>query len=186
MSATLDPQRDDLLAELAEARSVLVGTVTGLTDEQAGLRPTASALCLGGLIKHVATTEDAWARFIQHGPSAMSFELPEGVTWADFMSGTATRFPQWAIDRMNDFQMLPGDTLAGILAHYDEVAARTDELVRTLPDLEVSHPLPDAPWNEPGARHSARRVLIHIVAETTQHAGHADILRESIDGRTTT
>lgn len=58
--------------------------------------------------------------------------------------------------------------------------------MRTLPDLEVSHPLPDAPWNEPGARHSARRVLIHIVAETTQHAGHADILRESIDGRTTT
>ncbi len=46
--------------------------------------------------------------------------------------------------------------------------------------------MPDAPWNEPGSVRSIRRVLIHVIAETTQHAGHADILRESIDGQTTT
>ena len=186
MSTTSDPERSDLLAELSAARAALLGTVAGLTDDQAGLCPTASGLCLGGLIKHVAATEDAWARFIHDGPSAMSFDMPEGVTWADFMSGTATQYPQWAIDRMNDFQMLPGDSLTSIVAQYQEVAARTDEMVRTLPDLSVSHLLPDAPWNEPGASHTARRVLIHIVAETTQHAGHADILRESIDGHTAT
>ena len=41
---------------------------------------------------------------------------------------------------------------------------------------------PRAPWFEPGARWSARRVLLHVIAETAQRAGHADIIRESLDG----
>jgi hypothetical protein len=65
------------------------------------------------------------------------------------------------------------------------VARRTDELIATLADLDLSHPLPEAPWFEPGARWSARRVLLHIIAETAQHAGHADLLRESLDGAKT-
>ena len=78
--------------------------------------------------------------------------------------------------------MMPGETLAGLLERYEEVARTTDELVATLPDLDVSHPLPVAPWFEAGKKWSARRVLLHLIAETSQHAGHADILRESIDG----
>jgi hypothetical protein len=62
------------------------------------------------------------------------------------------------------------------------VARRTDRVVAELPDLDVSHALPEAPWFEPGARWSARRVLLHIIAETAQHAGHADIIREALDG----
>ena len=61
----------------------------------------------------------------------------------------------------------------------------TNELVATLPDLDADHPLPQAPWFEPGARWSVRRVFLHVIAETAQHAGHADILRESIDGQKT-
>ena len=80
------------------------------------------------------------------------------------------------------FRMLEGETLAGLLEYYDEVARKTDQIVATLPDLDVSHPLPEAPWFEPGARWSARRVLLHVIAETSQHAGHADIIRESLDG----
>lgn len=184
--ATLDAERADLLAELAEARNTLTNTVRGLTDEQAGQKPTASALCLGGLIKHVASTEESWLRFVAEGPSAMSFALPEGVTWADFMSGQARELPQWAIDRERDFQMLPEDTLPAILDRYARVAARTEEIVAAVEDLSATWPVPDAPWNEPGSVRSIRRVLIHVIAETTQHAGHADILRESIDGQTTT
>ncbi|AGK78917.1 DUF664 multi-domain protein [Streptomyces microflavus DSM 40593] len=179
-------ERADLLAELADARGALIGTVRGLSDEQIAERPTVSALCLGGLLKHVASTEESWLRFVVEGPSAMSFELPEGVTWEDFGAGTASAYPQWAIDRQNDFQVLPGETLAGILARYEEVAARTEKVVASLTDLSVTHPLPEAPWNEPGAVRSVRRVLIHVIAETTQHAGHADILREAIDGQTST
>ena len=69
-----------------------------------------------------------------------------------------------------------------LVARYEDVARHTDELVAALPSLDASHPLPEAPWFEPGARWSARRVLLHIVAETAQHAGHADIIRETIDG----
>jgi hypothetical protein len=78
--------------------------------------------------------------------------------------------------------MLPGETLAGVLADYAETARRTDELIASLPDLNAAHPLPTAPWFEPDAQWSARRVLLHIIAETAQHAGHADIIRESLDG----
>jgi uncharacterized damage-inducible protein DinB len=164
----LTGERADLLETLAKHRGFLRFTTNGLTDEQAGLRTTASELCIGGLIKHVTSTERSWADFIEHGPSAMP----------DFTAMTEADFAK----RADDFRMLPGETLAGVLAEYEKVAQRTDDLVAALPDLNVSHPLPKAPWFEPSARWSARRTLLHIIAETAQHAGHADILRESLDG----
>jgi hypothetical protein len=83
---------------------------------------------------------------------------------------------------MAGFRMLDRETLAGLLENYAQVAHRTEELVAQLPDLDAAHPLPPAPWFESGARWSARRVLLHVIAETAQHAGHADIIRESLDG----
>lgn len=187
MTATiLDAERADLLEALDTVRATLTTTVQGLTDEQLDEHPTVSELSPGGLIKHVASIEEMWLRFVVEGPSAMTYDLPEGVTWADLGAGTAREFPQWAIDHQNNFRMLPGDTLAGILARYEEVAARTREIVSSIPDLSATHPLPEAPWNPPGAVRSARRVLAHVIAETAQHAGHADILRESIDGQKST
>lgn len=180
---TLDAERRDLLDALAAARSALTAMVQGLDEDQLGEHPTISQLCLGGLVKHVASIEERWLRFVVEGPSAMSYELPEGVTWADFAAGTAREYPQWAIDHQNEFQMQPGDTLAGILKRYEEVAVRTEEIVAAVPDLSATQPLPEAPWHEPGTVNSARRVLMHVIAETSQHAGHADILRETLDGR---
>jgi hypothetical protein len=72
--------------------------------------------------------------------------------------------------------------MTGLLADYDRCAEQTAEVVAGLPDLDASQPLPEAPWFEPGARWSARRVLLHVIAEVAQHAGHADIIRESLDG----
>ncbi|MFD4353376.1 DinB family protein [Nocardia sp. NPDC058518] len=164
----IDTERTDILEMLAKHRHFLRFTVRDLTDEQAGLRTTASELCLGGLIKHVAAVEASWASFIVDGPA----EAP------DFDSMTEEQLAQWG----DAFRMLPGETLAGVLAEYEQVAARTDELVRTLPDLNVSQPLPEAPWFEPGGRWTARRALMHIMTETAQHSGHADIIRESLDG----
>ena len=83
---------------------------------------------------------------------------------------------------LNRFRMAPGVTLEAILADYTDVAERTDQVIRDLPDLDLTHPLPEAPWYEPGASWSARQVVLHIISETAQHSGHADILRESIDG----
>jgi Protein of unknown function (DUF664) len=87
-----------------------------------------------------------------------------------------------ARDWMAGFRMLDGETLAGLLENYAQVAHRTEQLVAQLPDLDAAHLLAPAPWFEPGARWSARRVLLHVIAETAQHAGHADIIRESLDG----
>ncbi|MGK3203473.1 DinB family protein [Amycolatopsis sp. MEPSY49] len=182
-----DTERDDLIAELATARAALLATTDGLTDEQAGATPTVSALCLGGLLKHVTSMEDNWLRFVVEGPSAMRFDLPDGVTWADIVAGTAREYPQWMIDHQNEFAMRPGDTLATIRARYEDVAKRTEDVIRTLPDLSVTHPVPDAPWDDrPGQRWTARRAVLHVIAETVQHAGHADILRETLDGQKST
>lgn len=184
--STPDAERADLIAALATARAALTNTVRGLSDEQAGERPTASALCLGGLIKHVASIEEGWLRFVVDGPSALCHDLPDGVTWADIAAGTAREFPQWMIDHQNDFLMLPGETLAGIVERYEQVAAHSEKVIVSLPDLSATHPLPEAPWHEPGAVRSVRRVLTHVIAETAQHAGHADILRETLDGQKST
>jgi hypothetical protein len=173
-STTATGERADLLESLRTARFFLRHTVSGLTDEQARLTPTASELSLGGLIKHVASIEAGWADFVERGTEAMP--AVEGEIDPD--SELARR---WA----NEFRMLPEETLADVLAEYERVAARTDALVESLPDLGVSHPLPPAPWFAPGATRSARRVFVHIVAETAQHSGHADIIRETIDGQKT-
>lgn len=99
----------------------------------------------------------------------------------DFTALTEEDHKKWA----DNLKMLPGETLAGLLDAYEKAAAATDELVASLPDLGASHPLPKAPWSEGPERWSARRVLMHIIAETAQHAGHADIIRESLDGAKT-
>ena len=154
-------ERADLLQSLARQRHFLRYTTRGLTGEQAAQQTTASDLSPGGLIKHVALTEQQWMRFIVDGPSAMS--------WDEASSG----------DWMAGFRMLDGERLAGLLENYAQVAHGTQELVAQLPDLDAAHPLP---WFEPGACWSARRVLLHVIAETAQHAGHADIIRECLDG----
>jgi len=160
----LTGERADLLQSLARSRYFLRHTTRGLTDQQAAQRTTASELCLGGLIKHVTLTERQWIRFIQEGPSAMALDESSMGEW------------------MSAFHMLPGETLAGLLADYDRCAEQTAKVVAGLPDLDASQPLPEAPWFEPGARWSARRVLLHVIAEIAQHAGHGDIIRESLDG----
>ena len=167
----LDAERSDLLAMLAQHRQFLRYTTRDLTDEQARARTTVSELTLGGLIKHVTEVERSWAEFIVVGPSALGDA--SAMTEAD-----------WA-KRADEFRLLDDETLAGVLDVYEATAAATTELVRTLPDLNATQPLPTAPWFPASERWSARRSLLHIIAETAQHSGHADIIRESIDGQKT-
>lgn len=117
-TSTLTSERADLLEALATHRFHLTHTVQDLTDDQARLRPTVSQLSLGGLVKHVAATERGWIDFVLRGASA--FPAPDEELWAA---------------RELEFTLLPDETLEGVLAVYAEVAARTDELVRTLPSL---------------------------------------------------
>src|SRR4051812_37234702 len=105
----LTAERADLVETLRKHRSFLRYTARGLTDEQAGLRPTASELCVGGILKHVTQMEELWTRFIVDGTEA-------AAPPADYTA--------W----LEAWQMLPTDSLRAILERYEAVAARTDEL----------------------------------------------------------
>ena len=81
--------------------------------------------------------------------------------------------------------MTAEDSLDSLVEAFHQAADRTDALVLSLPDLAATQPLPEAPWFEAGAERSARRVFTHLLGEIAQHAGHADILREAVDGQKT-
>lgn len=161
-------ERADLLQTLATHRDFLRYTLRGVTDEQARQPTTVSALCLGGILKHVTHVEAGWAAFIEEGPSAIGGMDEQSMQ-----------------RHAESFTMGPSDTVAGLLVRYQQVAERTDALLARLSSLDASQPLPEAPWFDEGARWSARRVVLHILAETAQHAGHADIVREALDGAKT-
>lgn len=173
----MDTERSDLIESLRLHRQFLRFTTQGITDEQARQRTTISELTLGGLIKHVSATEAEWAAFIVDGPNEGPDIDWDAVDWSNP--------PPEAQAFMDSHRMTDSETLEGLLAEYERVAARTDALVESLPDLDVTQPLPAAPWFEPGAVRSARRTVLHIIAETAQHSGHADIIRESLDGQKT-
>lgn len=157
-------ERADLAWLLERQRQFLRVPTRDLDDEQAGRRTTVSELTLAGIIKHVAATERAWIAFAAGDTRAVS---GDGVT-----------------DRADEFRMLAGETLSGLLAEYAETARSTDEFLATA-DLDATFPLPEAPWFAPGEHWSVRQVLQHIAVETAQHSGHADIIREALDGART-
>jgi hypothetical protein len=183
-TSDLSQERRDWLETLHAHREFLKTTTRGMTDEQATTRSTVSALTLAGLIKHVAQVESQWARFALEGPDAFASEPWCGLDWEGFAALSEQASSEMTSDYQSGFAMAAGETLAGLIAEYDAVAARTDELVTRL-DLDHVHPLPVAPWHEPGSAWSIRRTFAHIVAETAQHSGHADIIREAIDGAKT-
>jgi uncharacterized damage-inducible protein DinB len=158
-------EQDGLLSFLAQARYLLRLTAHGLTPEQLRATPSASRLSVGGLIKHCAETEEGWMASVRG-------EVTE--TGADY-----ARYAQ-------SFQLADDETLDEVLARYDRVAAQTEKTVAELDDL--GHPIPidhSVPWNPQDLDHwTLRWVLLHLIEETARHTGHADIVRETVDGAT--
>ncbi|HEU5417721.1 MAG TPA: DinB family protein [Streptosporangiaceae bacterium] len=148
-------ERDSLLTFLAQQRDALRAIVLGLTDEQARAAPSASGLSLGSLIKHAARTERRWV-----------------------IAGVAGRpLPGlWPIENWPaDFEMGQDETLAGLLSYYADTARQTEQIIAEVTDLgQPSSAEPDK---------SVRWVLLHVLKETARHAGHADIIRETLDGQ---
>ncbi|MFJ8360230.1 DinB family protein [Streptomyces sp. NPDC093984] len=156
-------ERGALLSFLQEQRGGIRRAVLGLTEEQARTRPSASELSLGGLLKHVAEVEQTWIARAKGEPPAVK---RDESNWHEC------------------FQLLDGETVASQLAYWEEVAAGTEAFIRAVPSLDDTFPLPNDPWFPPDERVSMRWVMLHLIRETARHAGHADILRESLDGKT--
>ncbi|MBT2456358.1 DinB family protein [Streptomyces sp. ISL-86] len=152
------------LLNFAEAqRGALRRSVLGLTEEQAASRPSASGLSLSGLLKHVAETELGWLRLAQQ---RVNEKQRTRETWGD------------------SFRLVEDETVPGILAFWDSVVAELEEFIRSVPSMDDTFPLPEAPWFPKEGKVSMRWLLMHLVEEHARHAGHADIVRESLDGKT--
>lgn len=171
MPAYVPPVADEragLLAFLAQQRAVLRVAAYGLTEEQARATPTASALSVGGIIKHVALTERGWVdRIVQRERPLASVAAASD-------------------DYHAAFRLAPGETLPGTIDLYDEVAKETEAVIEGIRDLGQPVPVPQGvPWFPDDVKAwSVRWVLLHLIEETARHAGHADIIREAVDGGT--
>jgi uncharacterized damage-inducible protein DinB len=157
-------ENTDIQTMLAEQRANFLITVRGISEEQARTRTTASELTLGGLLHHVISNERHWMTVIA--------ELDETAEFDMAAAGS-------------EYVMAENETVAGLVAEWEEVAGATSAALETL-DLDLSVPVPTAPWAPERIWQSARFTVLHILREISQHAGHADIIREELDGANTT
>ena len=157
----LTDERELLLAYIAQQRDGIKNAAYGLTDEQARQTPTAGALSVGGLVTHVTAMERGWIDVVLQRAGGDAEEYEEG------------------------FRLGPDRSLAEALAELDAVAASTEQVVRGM-SLDAPVPVPKGvPWYPDDVEAwSLRWVLLHLIEEIGRHAGHADIVRESIDGAT--
>jgi len=143
-------------------RGAVRRSVLGLTEEQAASRPSASGLSLSGLLKHLAEMELNWLRMAQQRPNERQ---RTEATWGD------------------SFRLVEDETIPEVLAFWDGVAKETAEFIASVPSLDDTFPLPEAPWFPKDGAVSMRWLMLHLVEEVGRHAGHADIIRESLDGK---
>jgi hypothetical protein len=152
-------ERAALTAFLDKQRDILVRKIEGVTNEDARLAPTASSLSLLGIIKHCALWERRWFQVIFAGHSVPG-------DWPDVRSKISA-----------DFEVSADDSVRHWLGFY---ADQIEESRRIVASSEL-----DARCALPGMTdRNLRWVLMHHIEEVARHAGHADIIRESIDGST--
>jgi hypothetical protein len=157
-------EKEQLLAYIKAQRDAVRASLHGLDREQATSTPSASANSVAGLLKHSAITERGWivGRMMQR-------EIP-------------AQRPQ-DNDYMESFTVRDDESVQDILDYSYEVERETEQIVRELADLDFEVPVPDSPYFPKDLKSwPARWVLLHVIEEWARHAGHADIIRESIDG----
>jgi uncharacterized damage-inducible protein DinB len=164
-------ERDALRQYLEFNQRAFLAVSYGLTDEQARSTPTVSALSIGGLIKHVTGVQDAWVQRVTAAP--------------DFPPRDDRPFEEQMADRADEFVMRADQTLDELREALD---AQNTATLRAFAEVDLDAPVPvppEVPWfPKDVAAWSVRWVALHLIEELTRHAGHADIIRESIDGAT--
>ncbi|MGH8927712.1 MAG: DinB family protein [Acidimicrobiia bacterium] len=145
-----------LTAFLDYYRGVMIRKIEGLDAEGLRRSPVKSGTSLGGLLKHLGYVERHW------------FSRSYG--------GLEMDFPWTEDDPDADFRLNEDDTAASLVAFYQAECERSREMVAANPDLD--HVVPTTR----DRRVSLRWILVHMIEETARHAGHADIIREMVDG----
>lgn len=164
LSVDVTGEKDDLLTLLADQRAMFLVTLRGITDEQARQRTTVSELTLGGLLKHLAKGDRGTVNELVARDENATFDLSE-------------------ID--GAYELRDDETVAQWLAEYESAAADLEAYVAAVDSLDDLIPQPTAPWAPERVWWSVRRVVLHKLRETAHHSGHADIIREALDGQTT-
>jgi uncharacterized damage-inducible protein DinB len=155
-------QKEDLHRYLQAARDALLWKLDGLSeyDVRRPLTPTGTNLV--GLVKHLASVEVGYFGY--------TFDRPFGEPLPWLAEGHEPNVDMWAS---------ADESREGIVALYRRVGAHSDATIETLPLDAVGH----VPWWPEDRREvTLHRILVHMIAETNRHAGHADIVRELIDG----
>ena len=154
--------KDNLHGRLRRDREALLWKLDGLSEYDARRPLTATGTNLLGLVKHVAAVEARYFGEVFGRPS------PEPLCrWQD-----SDGSDQWATE---------DETRDQIIGFYRRTWEHSDATINELP-LDAPGQVPW--WPEPHADTNLFAVLVHVLGETIRHAGHADILRESLDGRT--
>jgi uncharacterized damage-inducible protein DinB len=171
LAPPVSDERSALRAFLAFHQSAYFAVAYGLTDEQARSSPSASALSVGGLVKHVTRMQHNWMARVAAAPDAP----PKDPRPSDVI---AKEFSEQHV-------MRPDETLDGLLRALAEQNATSLRLVQAA-DFDAAVPVPrDVPWFPKDLEAwSVRWVILHVINELARHAGHADIVRETIDGAT--
>ncbi|MCK2215262.1 DinB family protein [Actinomadura sp. ATCC 31491] len=154
--------KDHLYGRLRRDREALLWKLDGLSEYDARRPLTATGTNLLGLVKHLATVEARYFGEIFDRPS------PEPLTrWQD-----SDGSDQWAAE---------DETREQIIAFYRRTWEHSDATIKELP-LDAPGHVPW--WPEPCPNTNLFAIMLHVLSETVRHAGHADILREGLDGRT--
>ncbi|TYQ09971.1 UNVERIFIED_ORG: uncharacterized protein DUF664 [Gordonia westfalica J30] len=164
LSVDVTGEKHELLTLLQDQRNMLKVTARNLSDEQARKQTTVSTLTIGALIKHLANGEENAAKVITERDEHAEFDMSRATT---------------------EYELTEGETLAGWLEAYDRNAATLDRVIADAESLDELIPQPTAPWAPEREWSTIRTMLLHLLRETSHHCGHADIIREALDGQTT-
>jgi len=164
-------ERSALCEYLTFHQSAYFAVSYGLTDEQARSTPSVSALSVGGLVKHVTAMQRNWMGRVAAAPDAPPKD--------------SRPFDQISKEFGEQHVMRPDETLDGLLEAFKAQNAKSLRLAETA-DLDAAVPVPhEIPWfPKDQEAWSVRWVILHVINELARHAGHADIIRETIDGAT--
>ncbi|MDQ1438085.1 MAG: hypothetical protein QOK43_1714 [Acidimicrobiaceae bacterium] len=156
-----------LLGFLDYQRATMARKCEGLDAAGLGAKVGASAMTLGGLLKHLALVEDLWcSRFLHGNDRAAPWDTVD-----------------WDADRDWDWHSAAADTPEQLAALWHDAVDRSRSLVaQALADGGLDQ-LARRTWPD-GSAPSLRWILVHLIEEYARHNGHADLLRESVDGAT--